>query len=197
MVAFILVPKNRSLKDSAKKALKQLKLKRVKLLEVRGEDIPAWIYRLASLKKNAVGLTGEDLFQEFVLKKENSELVVLKKVAWKDPKALFGKPVLCLLGPKGKKIDQLPKELRIGISSKYKTIASKYLAVLENKGYVLKKLYVNGCCETLASAGIADLIVDIVYTGSSMQKAGLEIYDSIFASDFVIIGSKKFWSEEA
>ena len=164
-------------------------------LEFRAEDIPLSVYSLASSNKKAIGLTGEDLFRDFLLKKRNSGLILLKKVIWEDRNALFGKPALCLLGPKGKALNDFPKgqELRVGISTKYKELAKKYLNQLESKGYIFRKLAINGCCETAVTAGLVDLAIDIVYTGKSMQEAGLEVYDRVFTSDFVIIGSKRFW----
>jgi len=38
---------------------------------------------------------------------------------------------------------------------------------------------------------VCDLIIDIVLTGNSAKKSGLEIYDKIFSSDIVLIGGKK------
>lgn len=195
MIAFIIVPKNTSLQAARQKALQLVDAQKPTLMEVRGEDIPAWVFRLASLNKIAIGLTGEDLFKEFLLKQYKSGLLALKKVVWEDPLALFGKPTLCLLGPKDKSLPEFPKKLRVGISSKYEELAKKYLNKLEKKGYVFQKLYINGCCEALVTAGLADLVIDIVYTGKSMKEAGLEVYGKIFSSDFVIIGSKKFWRQ--
>ncbi len=193
MIAFILVPKNVSLQAARQKALQLLNTEKPTLMEVRGEDIPAWVFRLASLNKRAIGLTGEDLFREFLLKQYNSGLLALGKVVWEDPLALFEKPTLCLLGQKDKSLSDFPKRLRVGISSKYEELAKKYLNQLEKNGYVFQKLYINGCCEALVTAGLADLVIDIVYTGKSMKEAGLAVYDKIFSSDFVIIGSKRFW----
>ena len=197
MIAFILVPTNTSLKAYAQKALEDILTGSANILEFRGEDIPLVICSLAALNRKAIGLTGEDLFRDFLLKNRNSGLVMLKKVVWEYPKALFGKPTLCLLGPKGKSLLDFPKgqELRVGISSKYKQLAKKYLNQLEGRGYVFRKISVNGCCETAITAGLADLAIDIVYTGKSVLDAELEVYDRVFTSDFVIIGSKRFWRQ--
>jgi len=41
------------------------------------------------------------------------------------------------------------------------------------------------------SEGIADLIIDIVYTGNSLFRYGLQVYDKIMYSDFLILGTKE------
>ena len=96
----------------------------------------------------------------------------MKKIEWDDPAALYRKPVLCLLGPKGKTIAQLPKELSVCISSKYKNTAEKYLEKLETAGFRFRKIYVTGCVETGYAEGIADIAIDIVYSGSSVTLGG-------------------------
>jgi len=194
VIAFILAPANKSLKAYSRIALEGLPAG-LDILEFRGEDIPLAIYSLASMNKKAIGLTGEDIFRDFLLKKRKSGLVMLKKIKWEDQQALFGKPTLCLLGPKDNSLSGFPKgrELRVGVSAKYKELAKKYLNQLESNGYVFRKISIQGCCETAVKAGLADLVIDVVYTGESMMQAGLDVYDRIFSSDFVIIGSEKFW----
>ena len=103
---------------------------------------------------------------------------------------MFGKPVLCLLGPKDKKLEDLSKKLKVCINSKYKNLAKKYLNLLENKGYKFTKIYLSGSTEAAYRNGLSDLVIDIVYTGASMKNANLEVYDKLFESDFVVIGVK-------
>lgn len=139
--------------------------------------------------KPAIGLTGEDLYEEYKANNgSGSKLKVLKTIEWGDKRAKFGKPALCLIGPQDKKLEDLPKDLSIWIASKYRGLADRYLKGLEDKGYSFQKNYVNGCVETSCSEGIADLIIDIVYTGSSLKKYELTIYETILKSDFLILG---------
>lgn len=188
MVYFIVIPKNRSLRNYVEVTLKDYKTKDKEILEARGEDIPLVVERLSSGNKEVIGMTGYDLFKEYKLKKYNSKIEILKRIVWKDKKALFGKPVLCLLGPKDNNLEDFPKKLRICINSKYKNISKKYLNLLEEKGYLFEKIYISGSTETVYN-GISDLIIDIVYTGSSINNANLKIYDKIIESDFVILGN--------
>jgi len=104
---------------------------------------------------------------------------------------LFGKPTLCLLGEKNRKIEEMEKKLRICINSKYKELAKKYCTnLLENQGYNIEKIYASGATEEFFSNNIADLVIDIVCSGKSAEEAGLKVYDKLFESDIVILGGK-------
>ena len=191
MIAFIVVPNNKSLANYAVAALQYLGNPiKERIVVSRGEDVPFIVEELSQNGKKAIGLTGWDLLREYELSKYSSKLKILKTISWADEKAIFGKPVLCLLGPKGKKLEELPKTLRVSINSKYKNLAKKYLNTLETQGFKFVKLYLSGSTEATFSNGLSDLVVDIVYTGASIEKYNLEVYDKIIESDFVIIGSK-------
>ena len=191
MIVFIVVPNNKSLANYVDITLQYLgNSSKDRVVVSRGEDVPFIIEELSQNGKRIIGLTGRDLFKEYELSKYNTNIVVLKTINWDDQNAMFGKPVLCLLGPKGKKLEDLPKNLRVSINSKYKNLAKKYLNILEDKGYRFAKIYLSGSTESAYCNGISDLVIDIVYTGSSMKNANLEVYDKIFESDFVILGVK-------
>lgn len=125
-------------------------------------------------------MTGEDLFKEFTLKKETL-LEVKQKIPWIDKTAIFGKPTICLLGKKELKEDSV-----VAINNKYSNLAENFLS-----GKKVKKIYFNGCTETAFERGIADFVIDIVYSGKSAKEAGLEIIEKIFESDIVILGARK------
>ncbi len=191
MVAFILSPKNSGLRAMRDRAFGFLKnTDKAKIIELRGEDIPFMAEEYARKGKNAIGLTGEDLFREYCQGGNGSGLQVIERVEWNDPEAVYGKPTLCLLGPKGKKLSELPKSLSVCISAKYRNTAESYLRRLEGQGFLLRKIYVSGCVETGYSEGISDLAIDIVYSGATMERNGLEVYEKIQESDFVILSGK-------
>ena len=135
----VLIPKNSGLKEKVLETIKDEKIIG-KITEVRGEDIPQIISELVKQDKEVIGITGEDLFKEFLLKTINSNVGIIKRILWEDKSFLFGKPTLCLLGEKNKKIEEFSKKLRICINSKYKELAKKYCTnLLENQGYNIKK----------------------------------------------------------
>lgn len=188
LIIFI-IPKNSGL-VRCKNIIKEYNLSG-DIIEVRGEDVPLIISKLIKKGKKAIGITGEDLLKEFLLENRDTDIKIIKRVSWKDDNFVFQKPTLCLLGPKGKRIDELSKRLRVCINSKYKRLAKKYcLNFLKDKGYSFEKIYASGSTEEFFSNGIVDLVIEIVCSGKSAKKAGLKIYDKIFESDIIIVGGK-------
>lgn len=186
MIIFI-VPKNSGL-ELAREIAKEYS---GEIVEVRGRDIPYFVSKLIKKNKRVIGITGEDLFKEFCLENKNTELEIIKEIAWQDESFVFKKPALCLLGPKNKRLEELPKQLKVCINKKYKELAKKYCTnLLENKGYTLEKIYASGMTEEFFSKGLADLVIEIVCSGKSAKEYNLDIYDKLFESDIVIIGGK-------
>lgn len=182
-------------REIVKTVVKDEGIKDFRILEVRGEDIALFVNTLIKKNKKAVGITGEDLLREWQLENPAEHLDIIRRYEWRDKGALFGKPVLCLLGPKGNNLGDLPKKLTIAISNKYKKMSKHYLNLLENQGYKFEKIYLSGSVEESFIYNIAYLVIDIVYSGKSAEQAGLECYDKIFESDIVIIGDIKDFKE--
>jgi len=185
-VIVFIVPKNSGLsicKEIAKEYSGEI-------IEVRGEDIPFIVSSLIKSNKIAIGITGEDLFREFMLENKNTGIAIIEKIPWKDDNCIFGKPTLCLMGSKGKRLEDMPKRLRVCINKKYSKISKKYLSRLEDKGFSFEKLYLSGATEQTFVNKLADLVIEIVYSGKSAEENGLEVYDKIFSSDIVVIGKK-------
>ncbi|MEK6949854.1 MAG: hypothetical protein AABX34_06535 [Nanoarchaeota archaeon] len=192
MVELIIVPNNNSLVSYVDVALGLLEAPNgSRIIKSRGEDIPLIVEEFFRKGIKVIGMTGKDLLKEYKLSNNNTRLSVLKTIPWVDDNALFGKPVLCILGPKGKRIEDLPKNLSVCINSKYKNLANRYISQLELKDYNFERVYLSGSTEAAYSTGLSDLVIDIVYTGASMKDAGLEVYGKIYESDFVIIGVKE------
>jgi ATP phosphoribosyltransferase len=190
----IVVPKNKGLKSikiNLDKILKEEKIKEYRVLEVRGEDVGFFVSNLLRLGKNAIGITGEDLFREWELDRLTKDLDIIRRYEWKDPNTLFGKPCLCLLGKESKNLESMPKKIKVAIADKYKKIAKHYLNSLEKKGYSFEKIYLSGSVEYAFEYGIADLIIDIVYSGKSAKNSGLKVYDRVFECDIVILGKRE------
>ncbi|GEM_PF-32688 len=191
VVAFILSPKNSGLSKMRERAFGLLKnTEKARIIELRGEDIPFMVEEYSAKGILAIGLTGEDLLEEYCLGQKSESLQILKRIEWKDPSALFGRPTLCLLGPRGKTLEQLPKSLTVCICAKYKNTAGKFLEKLEAQGFSFRKIYAAGCVETGYAGGISDIVIDIVYSGSTMEKSGLAVYEKIRGSDFAVICGK-------
>ena len=186
----IILPKNSGLEEY-RRVLETLPNDKV---IVRGEDVPLFVDKMGAKGINCIGLTGQDLLKEYKLKNSLSSVSEIKNLGWKEKESLFGKPTLCLLGPRGKglkNLDSFGVRPKIAINSKYKSIAENYLGKLAQKGYSFEKIFLTGATEIAASTGIADLVIDIVCSGSSSREAGLRIYDRIMESDAILVGMKK------
>lgn len=163
-----------------------------KFQEVRGEDIPLFVENLIKENKKVVGITGEDLFKEFLLNNRESKIKVLNRYIWRDNNFIYKKPTLCFLADKNKNFENLPKKMKICINSKYKEIAKKdFINPLENKGYKIEKIYASGATESFFTKGLVDGVIDIVCSGKSAEDAGLKVYEKIFESDIVIVGKQE------
>ncbi|MBI3334287.1 phosphoribosyl-ATP diphosphatase [Candidatus Pacearchaeota archaeon] len=187
MILFI-VPKNAGL-QRCREIAESLTNDISKIQEVRGEDVPLFVERCIQESKRAIGITGEDLFKEFLLTSRKTALRILRRFKWEDESFVYGKPVLCLMGSKDKSLEEMPQRAKICINSKYKEIAKKYfINPLENKGYTIEKIYASGATEGFFLRGLVDGVIDIVCSGKSAENAGLTVYEKIFESDIVLIG---------
>ncbi len=85
----------------------------------------------------------------------------------------------------------MPNKIKVCINKKYQRLINKYcINELVERGFLIEKFYANGATEEFFSNNLVDLVVDIVCTGESAQKAGLEVYQKIFSSDIVLIGNQ-------
>lgn len=189
----LVLPKNSGL-DYYRIMLEELPNKSI---IVRAEDVPLFVEKLSGKGVDCVGLSGVDLLKEYLLKTNSNKINQIAKIPWFDSKTLFGRPTLCLMGPMGKKLEMLDKNLVVAINSKYSVISNKFLKNLEERGFIFEKIFFNGATELAAKNGIADLVIDIVVSGQSAQNAGLKIYETIFGSDLAIIGQNKEFLNKA
>lgn len=193
---YIFMPKNSGLKNYAQKALLNLSLnKDVMISERRGEDIPYLIAELSKSKVPALGITGDDLFDEarYKNKEVNENVSLIDTIDWIDENALFGRPVLALLAKQGLElVSSKSKEVPIvGIPKKYEYTALRYLARrFKLEIYPREKAMVfSGGVEENIVLGVYDFAIDVVYTGSSLKKARLKIVDTLRASDISTVAN--------
>ena len=170
----MVLPKNSGLQEYKKEFEK---LENEKII-VRAEDVPLFVELIKQKGKNCIGLTGEDLFEEYSLNKKTS-LEIVQTIPWNDSTTLFGKPTLCLLGNKEKELSNST----IAVNKKYSKITKNYFKEKQPKQII----YFSGCTEEAFDAKITDFVVDIVYSGESAKEVGLEIIDKLFESNVVVI----------
>ena len=144
-----------ALKDDPKKSRKMLldtKNKNVKVLVIRGWDVPTYITSGAA----HMGVVGKDILME----KEEEEFVELLDLN-------TGKCRLSLAGNE----EILTGTSRLRIATKYPKSSTKFMNSL---GVQAEIIYLNGAQEIAPVLGLSDAIIDLVDTGKTLKENGLD-----------------------
>ena len=83
---------------------------------------------------------------------------------------------MCVCGPEEAR-DLLKRNEIIRVASKYPVIAKNYFQNKKNQSVEIIKL--NGSVELAPVVGLADVIVDIVETGSTLRENGLTVLEEV------------------
>ena len=151
----------REMKDKNSRKLvfvnEELKLK---FFLAKGPDVPTYVeYGAAD-----IGVTGKD------------ELLEEGRRGYEVLDLGFGKCRMCVCGP-AKARELLLHHEMIRVATKYPVIAKDYFY---NKKYqTVDIIKLNGSVELGPIVGLADVIVDIVETGSTLRENGLEVLEEI------------------
>ncbi|MBA2952992.1 ATP phosphoribosyltransferase [Nocardioides sp. MAH-18] len=118
------------------------------------------------------GITGRDLLSDSGAKAE--EVMGLG----------FGRSRFRFAGPKGVYTDLL-QLAGTRIATSYDGVVR---AFLEERGIEATVVRLDGAVETSIQLGVADVIADVVETGSTLRQAGLEVFgDTILESEAVLV----------
>ena len=143
-----------AIKDDVKKSRKMLldtKHPSVKVLIIRGWDVPTYITSGAA----HIGIVGKDILME----KEEEEFVELADLG-------LGKCRLSLAGYE----DVLTGSARLKIATKYPKSSTKVMNAI---GIQPEIIYLNGAQEIAPVLGLSDAIIDLVDTGKTLAANGL------------------------
>tara|TARA_B100001173_G_scaffold279857_1_gene262905 strand:- start:374 stop:997 length:624 start_codon:yes stop_codon:yes gene_type:complete len=143
------------LKDDPKKTRKLVldtKNNKVKILLVRGWDVPAYVTSGAA----HLGIVGKDI----LIEKDSEEFIELKDLE-------MGK---CRLSLAGKK-DLLSGSTRMKIATKYPKSSIKFM---ESIGIQSEIIYLHGAQEIAPLMGLSDAIIDLVESGKTLKDNGLQ-----------------------
>ena len=160
-----------AIKDDPKKSRKMLldtKHPQVKVLIIRGWDIPTYITSGAA----HLGVVGKDILME----KEEEEFVELNDLA-------VGKCRLSLAGHS----DVLAGSSRLKIATKYPKSSTKFMNSI---GIQAEIIYLNGAQEIAPILGLSDAIIDLVDTGKTLQENGLKEIKTIADISTRLIANK-------
>ncbi len=144
-----------ALKDDPQQSRKMLldtKRPEVKILVIRGWDVPTYITSGAA----HLGVVGKDILKE----KEEEEFVELADLG-------IGKCRLSLAGNE----NLLLGSSKLKIATKYPKAATKFM---ESIGIQAEIIYLHGAQEIAPILGLSDAIIDLVDTGKTLKENGLE-----------------------
>lgn len=146
-------------KDTRKLIFVNEELK-LKFFLAKGPDVPTYVeYGAAD-----IGVVGSDTLLE-----EGRRVYEVLDLG-------FGKCRMCVCGPESAKSLLEHHEL-IRVASKYPNIAKDYFYNKKHQTVDIIKL--NGSVELGPIVGLADVIVDIVETGSTLKENGLQVLEEI------------------
>jgi ATP phosphoribosyltransferase len=155
---------------------------------VRGEDVPQIANDLARRGRPVVGITGDDLLEEWLAGGNALDPRLTREARpWSDEAAIYGAPALCLIGAESA---ALPRERRIAICNKYRNLAERYVRSLETDGATYERVYISGALENVQLLGLADFIIDVVVTGATVRSAGLAVRDVISRSAVAVLETR-------
>ena len=146
-----------------------LKTEGFTFLLVRNQDVPAYVLHQAA----DLGVVGLD-----VLKEKEMDLMQLLDLG-------IGKCRVCIGMKNEDELDLTRPE--ITVATKMEHIAREYFS---SKAMAVKVIKLYGSIELAPLVGLADAIVDIVETGTTMKQNGLKVVETIMHSSAHLIANK-------
>ena len=126
----------------------------------KGPDVPTYVeYGAAD-----IGIVGKDTILE-----EARNIYEVLDLG-------FGKCRMCICGPKESK-ELLQHHELIRVATKYPRIAKDYF--YNKKHQTIEIIKLNGSIELAPIVGLAEVICDIVETGSTLRENGLEVLEEV------------------
>ena len=133
---------------------------KLKFFLAKGPDVPTYVeYGAAD-----IGITGEDIILE-----ENRKILEVLDLG-------FGACRMCVCGPP-EAAELLKQGEQIRVATKYPRIAKDYFYDVKNQTVEIIKL--NGSIELAPIVGLAEVICDIVETGSTLRENGLTVLEEV------------------
>lgn len=150
----------------------------LEIVFVRTQDIPNIVAEGAA----DLGITGYDLMQESG--SEVEELLDLE----------YGNARMVVAVQESSSINSV-KDIQDGsrVATEFPNITRRYF---EDKGVNVEITKVSGATEATPSIGVADLIVDLTSTGTTLQTHDLQVIDTLFETSARLIANPKSLKEK-
>ncbi len=152
-----------------------LQTDKFRFLLVRNQDVATYVYHQAA----DIGVVGLDTLEEQGL--DVIRLLDLRKGVCK----------VAIGMKKGEKLDL--SRPQITVATKMVNITKRYFA---ERAIAAKIIKLYGSIELAPLVGLADMIVDIVETGTTMKQNGLEVVEEIMESSTYLIANKNSFFEK-
>jgi ATP phosphoribosyltransferase len=188
----VLVPKNRGLAAMAERGMRlHAAGTPIERTFVRGEDVPFLASELARTGRGMLALTGDDLLEEWLAGgRVLDPSITRRRLAWDDPAARFGSPALCFIGPRG---TQMPESgaVRVAVCSKYGNLARRFLRTLETPDRRIEPVLISGSVEAALLHNVAEFMIDIVVSGTTIDRLDLDVRSVICTSDLAVLEANR------
>lgn len=145
----------------------------IELLFVRAEDIP----ELVGDGVARLGITGQDLLAEL---SDDHELELLLDLG-------FGRCRLAAAVPHGSEVDKLEDLSGLRVATSHPRVVRGFF---DDRGIDVGLVPLRGSIEVAPRLGVADAVVDLVSTGSTLIINGLREIGTILQSEAVLIARK-------
>ncbi len=139
----------------------------LRFLVLKPDDVPTYVaYGAADL-----GVVGTDILEE----DERDDL-------YRPLDLGIGKCRIVVAAPRGRKIPEVPR-----VATRYPNITRRFFAA---KGIPAEVIPLGGSVEIEPEAGLADLVVDIADTGSTLRENGLVKRDVVMQVSSVVVANR-------
>lgn len=152
-----------------------LETEKFRFLLVRNQDVATYVYHQAA----DIGVVGLDTLEE-----QGLDVIRLLDLRRGICKVAIGMR-------KGEKLDLSKPEIKV--ATKMVNITKRYFSDRAIAAEIIK-LY--GSIELAPLVGLADMIVDVVETGTTMKQNGLEVVEDIMESSTYLIANKNSFFEK-
>ncbi len=149
----------------------------MEILFLRDDDIPECV---------ADGIAGAGVVGQNVVKEKGKPVTVVHKLG-------FARCRLSIAVPKGMDYRSKKDLNGLKIATSYPNILKEFL---EEQGIQAQIHEINGSVEIAPSIGLADVVFDIVSTGSTLLSNGLREVETVMQSEAVLIAGSRLSSRE-
>ncbi len=144
---------------------------KINVLFARAKDIPHYVAN----KSADVGITGYDMVVE-----SGEEVEVLLRLG-------YGKAKLVIAVPVNSDIRRVEDLEGKRVATEFKNTAERYF---RERGLNVKIVEVSGACENAPYIGIADAILDLTSTGTTLRVNNLRVVEEVLETEAVLIANR-------